>query len=102
MLFKREISREFYDWDKKCGDDYFPKTNKKQNMDNSDRIIKVNKPTNRCGNLMGRITASFRDSFATCKPATSSQRMLGVSITITPEIWEAWKIAHYNLNHQII
>src|SRR6267378_3092727 len=39
-------------------------------------------PVNRCGNLIGRITASFSDSLATSSPATSSQRMFGLSTRI--------------------
>ena len=39
----------------------------------------VRLPTNRCGNLMGRITASFSESLAASRPATSSHLTLGVS-----------------------
>ena len=34
---------------------------------------------------MGRITASFNDSFAASSPATSSHRTLGVSDKIAPD-----------------
>jgi hypothetical protein len=39
----------------------------------------------RCGNLIGKITASFSDSLADSNPATSSHLTFGVSITIAPE-----------------
>lgn len=39
----------------------------------------VRLPVNRCGNLMGRMTASLSDSLAISSPATSSQRTLGLS-----------------------
>ena len=42
-------------------------------------------PVNRCGNLMGRMTASFRASLAPSRPATSSHRMLGFSVRMAPE-----------------
>lgn len=41
-------------------------------------------PVKRCGNLIGRITASFRASFAPSSPATSFHRTLGFSITMAP------------------
>ena len=41
-------------------------------------------PVKRCGNLMGRMTASLRASLARSKPATSDHLILGVSITIAP------------------
>ena len=41
-------------------------------------------PTNRCGNFMGRMTASFNASFACSKPATSSHLMSGLSVNIAP------------------
>ena len=42
-------------------------------------------PWKRCGNLMGRMTASLRASFAAWSPATSSHLMFGFSTTTTPE-----------------
>lgn len=39
-------------------------------------------PVNRCGNLMGRMTASFNDSLAASRPATSSHRTFGLSATM--------------------
>merc|ERR1719357_330712 len=39
-------------------------------------------PVKRCGNLIGRITASFNASFAASRPATSLHLILGFSITI--------------------
>nr|AAX28571.1 unknown [Schistosoma japonicum] len=41
-------------------------------------------PVNRCGNFIGKITASFRASFADSKPITSSQLILGFSVTMAP------------------
>lgn len=40
---------------------------------------------NRCGNLIGRMTASFNASFAVCNPATSSHETFGVSDRIAPK-----------------
>lgn len=46
-------------------------------------------PVNKWGNLIGKITASFKASLAPSKPATSSQRTLGFSDNIAPKaaIW---------------
>ncbi len=44
----------------------------------------VNIPVNKCGNLIGRITASFNASFAASRPATSLHFMFGFSTTIAP------------------
>ena len=41
-------------------------------------------PVNKWGNLIGRITASFRASLAADNPATSSHFTFGFSITIAP------------------
>jgi hypothetical protein len=41
-------------------------------------------PTKRCGNLIGKMTASFRASFAASNPATSSHFMFGLSVRIAP------------------
>ena len=41
-------------------------------------------PTNSCGNLMGRMTASFSASLAPSSPATSSHFTLGFSVTMAP------------------
>lgn len=41
-------------------------------------------PVKRCGNLMGRITASFRASLAPSRPATSFHWMFGFSMTMAP------------------
>ena len=41
-------------------------------------------PWKRCGNLVGKMTASFRASLAAWSPATSSHRMFGFSTTTTP------------------
>lgn len=42
-------------------------------------------PVNKCGNLIGKITASFKDSLAFSKPATSVHSTFGFSITIAPK-----------------
>src|SRR5690242_2056225 len=42
-------------------------------------------PVKRCGNLMGRMTASLSASLAPSRPATSSHRMLGFSVRMAPE-----------------
>jgi len=39
---------------------------------------------NKLGNLIGKITASFKDSLAPSKPAISSQRTFGFSVRIAP------------------
>lgn len=39
-------------------------------------------PVNKCGNLIGRMTASFNDSFAASSPATSSHFTFGLSATM--------------------
>mmetsp|Transcript_17118 Transcript_17118/g.65314 ORF Transcript_17118/g.65314 Transcript_17118/m.65314 type:complete len:224 (-) Transcript_17118:223-894(-) len=39
-------------------------------------------PTKRCGKRAGRMTASFKASLAASRPATSSQRTLGFSVTM--------------------
>lgn len=44
----------------------------------------VRLPVKRCGNLMGRMTASLSDSLAPSRPATSSQRTFGVSDKMAP------------------
>lgn len=44
-----------------------------------------NEPVKSCGNLIGRMTASFSASFAPSKPAISSQLTFGFSITIAPD-----------------
>lgn len=41
-------------------------------------------PVNKCGNLIGRMTASFSDSLAFSNPATSLHLTFGFSITIAP------------------
>ena len=41
-------------------------------------------PVKRWGNFMGRMTASFRASFAPSRPATSLHLMFGFSIIIAP------------------
>lgn len=41
-------------------------------------------PVNKCGNLIGKMTASLRASLAPSSPATSFHRMLGFSITTAP------------------
>lgn len=41
-------------------------------------------PVNRWGNLIGRMTASFRASFAPSKPATSAHFTFGFSTTMAP------------------
>lgn len=41
-------------------------------------------PVNKCGNLIGKITASFNASFAPSKPATSDHLTCGFSITMAP------------------
>lgn len=41
-------------------------------------------PVKRCGNLIGRMTASFSASFAPSKPATSDHLIFGFSTTIAP------------------
>lgn len=41
-------------------------------------------PVNKCGNLIGNITASFNASLAASKPATSDHFTFGFSITIAP------------------
>ena len=43
-------------------------------------------PVNKCGNLIGKMTASFNASFAPSRPATSSHFTLGFSTTIASEI----------------
>ena len=42
-------------------------------------------PVKRCGNFIGKITASFNDSFADSNPATSFHLTFGFSSTIAPE-----------------
>ena len=42
-------------------------------------------PVNKWGNLMGRMTASFKDALAPSRPATSSHLMLGFSETIAAD-----------------
>lgn len=56
-------------------------------------------PVNRCGNLIGRMTASFSASFAPSRPATSSHLTSGFSITIAPtqvtessQPWNVWAL----------
>ena len=44
----------------------------------------VRLPVNRCGNLMGRMTASFNEALAVSRPATSSHLTLGFSERIAP------------------
>jgi len=44
-----------------------------------------NIPVNKCGNFIGNITASFNDSLASWRPATSDHFTFGVSTTIAPE-----------------
>jgi len=39
---------------------------------------------NKCGNFIGRMTASFNESFAASRPATSSHFIFGVSDTMAP------------------
>lgn len=39
-------------------------------------------PTNICGNLIGRITASYNDFFAFSSPAISDHLTLGFSVTM--------------------
>ena len=46
--------------------------------------MKYNRPVNRWGNLTGKMTASFRDSLAPSRPATSDHLMLGVSHRMAP------------------
>lgn len=41
-------------------------------------------PVKRCGNLIGKMTASFKASLAPSSPATSSHLMLGLSVRIAP------------------
>ncbi len=41
-------------------------------------------PVKRCGNLIGRMTASFSASLAWSRPATSSHLMLGLSDSMAP------------------
>lgn len=45
----------------------------------------VRLPVKRWGNLIGKITASLRESLAPSKPATSSHFTLGLSVRIAPE-----------------
>jgi len=40
---------------------------------------------NKLGNLIGKITASFKDSLAPSKPAISSQRTFGFSVRMAPK-----------------
>jgi hypothetical protein len=41
-------------------------------------------PVKRCGNFMGKMTASFKASFAPSRPATSDHLTQGFSTTIAP------------------
>lgn len=41
-------------------------------------------PVNKCGNFIGKITASFNESFAASNPATSSHLIFGVSVMMAP------------------
>ena len=50
-------------------------------------IMTMTVPVKRCGNFIGKITASFNDSFADSNPATSSHFTFGVSMTIAPETY---------------
>jgi hypothetical protein len=42
-------------------------------------------PVKRWGNLIGRMTASFKEFFAASRPATSSHLILGFSVRIAPD-----------------
>lgn len=44
----------------------------------------VRLPVNRCGNFIGKMTASFNASLAASKPATSLQWTFGFSVKIAP------------------
>ena len=46
------------------------------------KITRAKVPVKRCGNLIGRMTASFNASLAAVKPATSLHLMFGFSTTI--------------------
>lgn len=48
------------------------------------KMVLSYKPVNRWGNLMGRMTASFKASLAPSSPATSSHLMFGFSMTMAP------------------
>lgn len=56
-------------------------------------------PVNKCGNLMGRMTASLRASFAASNPATSSQRMFGFSVSTAPGDQEEFRSSNINLGN---
>jgi len=44
-------------------------------------------PVNIYGNLIGKITASFKEFFAFSRPETSYHLTLGFSVTIAYETW---------------
>lgn len=44
----------------------------------------VRLPVKRCGNLIGRMTASLSEAFAPSRPATSSHLTLGFSVRMAP------------------
>lgn len=46
----------------------------------------IHLPVKRCGNLIGRMTASFKASFAPSNPATSFHLMFGFSMIMAPVI----------------
>lgn len=56
-----------------------------QNNDFSSNQVQI-VPVNKCGNLIGKMTASFSASLAESNPATSDHCTLGFSITMAPKL----------------